>query len=191
VIHYLITDGSAAQNPAAWLENVEHWIRNAIDFLQIREPDLITRELAALVKRVCSIKGVTKVLINDRADVAIAAGADGVHLRDGSIEAKRIRSISTRPLIVSVACHSVEGVAFAARAGADLAILAPIFLPLSKPATRPALGLNAVTEAAGSANIPVIALGGVTQGNAGDCIKAGAAGVGGISLFSTRAKQNR
>lgn len=191
MIRYLITDGSAAGDPVAWLANVAHWIRNDIDFLQVREPDLTTRELAALVKRVCSIKSRTKVLINDRADVAIAAGADGVHLRDWSIEPNRIRCISSRQLVVSVACHSVEGVACAARSGADLAILAPIFPPLSKPSTRPPLGLRALTSAAASVKIPVIALGGVTQANAGDCMKAGAAGVGGISLFSTRAKQNR
>ena len=191
MIRYLITDGSAAGNPAAWLENLEHWIRNDIDFLQIRETGLSTRELAALVKRVSSIKGKTKVLVNDRADIAIAAGADGVHLRDGSVAPKRIRGISSRPLVVSIACHGVEGVAWAARSGADLAILAPIFPPLSKPSTRPPLGLEAITQAAASVKIPVIALGGVTQANADDCMKAGAAGVGGISLFSTRAKQNR
>jgi len=191
VIRYLITDGSAAEKPSAWLQNLVRWIDDGVDFIQIREPDLIARELAALVKRVCSIKGLTKVLVNDRTDVAIAARADGVHLRDESIEPERIGRIPARPLFISVSCHSVPGVTAAARCGADLALLAPIFPPLSKVSSRPPLGLEALTKAAASVKIPVIALGGVTQANAGDCIKAGAAGIGGISLFSTRAKQNQ
>jgi thiamine-phosphate pyrophosphorylase len=190
VIRYLITDGSAGQNPAIWLENLERWIRDGVDFVQIREPHLIPRELATLVKRVCSSKSKTRVLVNDRADVAIAAGADGVHLRDGSIEPERIRSISARPLFISVSCHGVPGVAAASRYGADLAVLAPIFPPLSKISTRPPLGLETLRKAT-SIEIPVIALGGVTQANAGACIEAGAAGVGAISLFSLRAEPDQ
>jgi len=191
VIRYVITDGSAAENPTVWLENLERWIQDGVDFIQIREPHLIPRDLATLVKRLCAMKTKTRVLVNDRTDIALAKGADGVHLRDGSIEPQRIRGISARPLFISVSCHSVPAVMAAARSGADLALLAPIFPPLSKDATRPPLGLEALTKAAASAQIPVIALGGVTQANAGDCIKSGAAGVGGISLFSTRAKQNQ
>jgi len=190
VIRYLITDGSAAHNAAVWLENLERWIRDGIDFVQIREPLLLPRELATLVKKVCAIRSETRVLVNDRADVAIAAGANGVHLRDGSIPPERIRSISARPLFISVSCHDVPGVAATARSGADLAVLAPIFPPLSKRSTRQPLGLGALREAA-AINIPVIALGGVTKVNAGACIEAGAAGVGGISLFSLRAEQDQ
>lgn len=190
MIRYLITDGSAAQNPEMWLENLERWMQEGVDFVQIREIHLIPRDLATLVKRVCAIKDKTRVLVNDRADIAIAAGADGVHLRDGSIEPERIRSISARPLFVSVSCHSTEGVAAAALSGADLAVLAPIFPPLSKAPTRRALGLETLREAA-SMNIPVIALGGITHVNAGACMEAGAAGVGGISLFSLRARQDQ
>jgi len=190
VIRYLITDGCASHDAAAWFENVEHWMREGVNFLQIREPELTTGELATIVKRVCAIKGRTRVLVNDRADVAIATYADGVHLRDGSIGPERIRGITPRRLFISVACHGIPDVAAAARSGADLALLAPIFPPISKVATRPPLGLEALREAAGRVKIPVIALGGITQGNAGACIEAGAAGVGGISLFSPRAKRD-
>lgn len=184
MIRYLVTDGCASRDPAAWFENLQCWIRKGVDFVQIREPDLLTRELVTVVRRVCAIKGATRVLVNDRADVAVAAYADGVHLRDGSIEPERIRGITPSPLFVSVACHSVRAVLAAARSGADVAVLAPIFPPLSKVSTCPPLGLEALREAAVRVRIPVIALGGITQGNAGACIGAGAAGVGGISLFS-------
>ena len=190
MIRYLITDGYASHDAAAWFENVERWMREGVDFVQIREPKLTTRELALVVKRVCAIKGETRVLVNDRADVAIAAHADGVHLRGGSIEAQRIRGITASPLFISVSCHGVPDVEAAARSGADVALLAPIFPPISKVATRPPLGLGALREAAERVKIPVIALGGITQGNAGACIEAGAAGVGGISLFSPRAKRD-
>jgi thiamine-phosphate pyrophosphorylase len=190
VIRYLITDGSAPHNPGLWLENLERWMRDGVDFVQIREPDLMPRELVTFVRRVCAIKAGTRVLVNDRTDVAIAAGADGVHLRDGSIEPERVRRIVARRLFVSVSCHSIAGVKAAARSGADLAILAPIFPPLSKISTRPPLGLETLRKAA-FLDIPVIALGGVTQANAGACVEAGAAGVGGISLFQIRANQNQ
>jgi thiamine-phosphate diphosphorylase len=190
VIRYLITDGCASRDPAAWFENLQCWMREGVDFVQIREPDLMPRELSAIVKRVCAIKDETRVVVNDRTDIAIAAYADGVHLRDGSIEPERIRRIAARPLFISVSCHGVPEVAAAARSGADLALLAPIFPPISKIATCPPLGLEALREAAGRVEIPVIALGGITQGNAGACIEAGAAGVGGISLFSPGAKRD-
>jgi thiamine-phosphate pyrophosphorylase len=124
------------------------------------------------------------VLINDRADVAIAAEADGVHLRDGSIAAERIRRITNRRLIVSVACHDVASASRAAQEGADYIVLAPVFAPLSKSMPQPPLGLEKLREAAESVAVPVVALGGITETNARACTDAGAAGVAGISLFS-------
>lgn len=188
MIRYLITDGSAAHNLAAWFENLMRSIREGVDFVQVREPELTAREVLTIVKRVCAIKGAARVLVNDRADIAIAGSADGVHLRDGSITPAQIRSIAERPMFISVSCHDLQSVAAAAQAGADLAVLAPIYPPLSKDATRPPLGLGVLREAT-RLGAPVIALGGITEANAGACMEAGAAGVGGISLFSARGKQ--
>src|SRR5581483_5489817 len=189
MIRYLITDGFAARNPSLWFENLERWIREGVDFVQIREPALIPRELAAFVKRVCAIKSEARVLVNDRADIAIAAGAHGVHLRDGSIQPERVRSIAARPLFISVACHSVADAPPAAQSGADLIVLAPIFCPLSKISTRPPLGLEALRKAALSVDVPVIALGAITRTTAGPCFEGGAAGIGGSTLFSGPAAQ--
>lgn len=186
MIRYLITDASAARNPEAWLENLRFWLEH-VDFVQIREPELSTRELSRLVKLVCAARRQAKVLVNDRADVAIAAGADGAHLRDGSVAARDIRKIAPPGFIVSAACHSVEGARAAAESGADYILLAPIFAPLSKPAAGSPLGLEQLREAAASVSAPVIALGGITDENAGRCRDAGAAGVAGISLFQARA----
>jgi thiamine-phosphate diphosphorylase len=184
VIRYLITDGSAKVDPRRWLAHLEYWMKQGVDFVQIREPEMSTYDLATLVREVRARSNSVRILVNDRGDVAIATGADGVHLRDGSIEPNRLRFITTRRLIISVACHNVPGAVAATRSGADYVVLAPVFDPLSKAATRPPLGLEAVREAAASVTIPVVALGGITPQNARDCVNAGAAGVAGITLFS-------
>jgi thiamine-phosphate pyrophosphorylase len=187
----MITDGSAARDSGVWLENIFDQIQRGIHFIQIREPELNARELLAMVKRVCAGRGAAKVLINDRADIAIAAEADGVHLRDGSIAAERIRRITNRRLIVSVSCHGVASASRAAQEGADFIVLAPVFAPLSKSTPQPPLGLDKLSEAAGSVAVPVIALGGITETNARACTDAGAAGIAGISLFSRRSAGNQ
>jgi thiamine-phosphate pyrophosphorylase len=184
VIRYMITDGSAARDSAAWLQNILVHIGRGVDFIQIREPELNSRELLAMAKRICGDRGGAKVLINDRVDIAIAAEADGVHLRDGSVAPEKIRRITTRHLVISVACHDLATLNRAAQEGADYILLAPVFAPLSKSASVPPLGLDKLREAAGSVAVPVIALGGVTELNARACFEAGAAGVAGISLFA-------
>ena len=152
----------------------------AADFIQVREPELNARELAS---RVHDWMRFGKVLVNDRADVAIACGAAGVHLRGRSLSPARIRAITPRDFVIAVACHDADDVRRAEAEGADYAVLAPIFAPLSKPMDRPALGLGVLNEITKRAKIPVIALGGITSENADQCIAVGAAGVAGITIF--------
>ena len=178
MIRYLITDGSAAAGDEGWLARLDY----SVDIIQIREHGLEARSLARLARAVLK-RTAAKVLINDRADVAIATGAHGVQLRAGAAEPGLFRAIAPAGFLVTVACHSVEDVRRAAKAGADYALLAPIFPPRSKAGTRIPLGLEAIRASAGL-GIPVIALGGISQENAPLCIGAGAAGVAGISLFA-------
>lgn len=156
--------------------------RAGADFVQVREPGLEARALARLVRAWLTVDG-ARVLVNDRADVAIACGAAGVHLRDRSISPARIRQIAPSDFVITVACHDREGVLRAASEGADYAVLAPIFAPLSKPSAAPPLGLETLRSIVLNAGIPVIALGGVTVENAPRCFDAGAAGVAGITMF--------
>jgi len=166
VIRYQITDGSGSLAR----------LRTDVDFIQIREPALTARLLSQMVRRAMTLG--PAILVNDRVDVAIACGAAGVHLKSGSISPRRI----SRPgLVVSVACHNAEDVKKAE--GADYIILAPIFQPLSKSADRQPLGLETLSEIAAKCPIPIIALGGVTESNAIQCVEAGAKGVAGITLF--------
>jgi thiamine-phosphate pyrophosphorylase len=167
----LITDGSGSCDESS--------PRSDVDFVQVREPGLSTRALADCVRRLTG----SRVLVNDRADVAIACGAAGVHLRDGSVSPRVIRRIAPPGFVITVACHDAAAVFRAAGEGADYAVLAPVFVPLSKSSALPPLGLDALRAIAARAQIPVIALGGITAENAPMCMDAGAAGIAGITLF--------
>jgi len=106
-----------------------------------------------------------------------------VHLRDHSVSPELIRRIAPARFVISVACHDADAVQRASDEGADYAVLAPIFAPLSKPLGWPPLGLEALRSIARAVTIPIIALGGITAENAPLCIDAGAAGIAGITLF--------
>lgn len=170
----LITDGSG---------HCEQRLTQAdAEFIQVREPDMCAGELARCVRGLIRPGG-PRVLVNDRTDVAIACGAAGVHLRDHAVSPRVIRGIAPGGFVISVACHDANAVSRAADEGADYAVLAPVFRPLSKASAGPTLGLEALRKIASRSRIPVIALGGITEENAPLCIQAGAAGIAGITLF--------
>lgn len=176
----------------ALLKKIAEASRAGVDLIQLREKDLSTRNLEVLARaairvvRENSTEPSTRLLINSHSDVAIACGADGVHLRSGDIASSDVRKIwidagnSSRPL-VSVSCHTVAEVAMAASASADFVIFAPVFGKKDSPATN-AAGLDQLREACRQ-KIPVLALGGVTLENAAGCIESGAAGIAAIRLF--------
>jgi thiamine-phosphate pyrophosphorylase len=151
---------------------------NDVHFIQVRNHGASARELMGIVREAMKY---APVLVNDRADVAMACGAAGVHLRSHGVAPSRIKSLGS--LVVTVACHSDDDVRRAEAEGADYAVLAPVFSPLSKPDERPPLGLETLRRICATVRIPVIALGGITTANALQCEEAGAAGVAGISLF--------
>ena len=175
-LRYFISDGSGTL-----LRHLDR-LRDLVDFVQIREPNLSARELAALTRDVLrAAHPSVRVLVNDRADVAISCGAHGVHLRSNAIAPLLLRQILPAGFLISVACHSVEDVVRAEREGAEMALLAPIF---ETPGKGPPIGLVELERAAGSVRIPVLALGGVTEADIPRCMNAGAAGVAGIRLFT-------
>ena len=115
-----------------------------------------------------------QVIVNRRADVALAIGAEGVHLGFDAVDTEVARQLLGPDALLGVSCHAPEEVH--AAAGASYAHLAPIFTPLSKAASRPALGPDALRQAA-RARRPVLAQGGVEASNAAACLEAGAAGI--------------
>lgn len=169
-----------------------------IDFIQLRERDLPARELfelataaAKIVEKVNSSREFkTSLLINSRIDIALACGADGVHLRSNDISAADARALmmaagQQRP-VIAVSCHSLREVELAEGHGADFVVFGPVF---EKPGSNsPVLGLSALEQAcrnrrAANPRMPVLALGGVDVGNAAACMAAGAAGIAGIRLL--------
>jgi thiamine-phosphate pyrophosphorylase len=183
-------DENARQH--ALLVKIAEAVRCGVDLIQLREKDLSIRKLEALAQAAMQVvrenyrEPATRLLINSRSDVAIACGADGIHLRSDDISPSDVRKIwinagnSSRPL-VSVSCHTVAEIAGAASNGADFAFFAPVFEKKNSPATK-AGGLDQLREAC-QQKIPVFALGGVSLENAATCIDVGAAGIGAIHLF--------
>ena len=158
-----------------------------IDLIQIREKNLSGRVLFELTERVMVLVQTTqaRVLINDRADIAAAAGADGVHLTTQSLDAGLVRKTFGQGLLIGVSTHLPAEVGKARDSGADFVVFGPVFETSSKRSFGPPVGLPQLTRVTQTwPELPVIALGGVSVDNARDCFGAGAAGVAGISMFS-------
>jgi len=200
---YYITDrsafeGNGPQQCAALLRRIADAARAGVDYIQLREKDLPARKLEGLAREIVGAvrdnSDTAKLLINSRSDIALAVGADGVHLPTRELAPPDVRRLwmrcsGNKPLI-GVSAHATEEVRCAESQGADFAVLAPIFEKVQ--AGIPGIGLEALRAAcAGTQHesketpgrFPVLALGGVTIANGADCIEAGAAGVAGIRLF--------
>jgi len=156
-------------------------VRAALDAglpaVQLREKDLPGRPLLALAERLRAATARTGalLLVNDRVDVAIAAGADGVQLGAGALPAPVARRLLPPGALVGVSAHAAADVAAAAAAGADLALFGPVYATPSK--AGPPQGEARLREAVGAAAIPVVAIGGVTAVRVAEVRAAGAAGV--------------
>jgi thiamine-phosphate pyrophosphorylase len=182
---YAITDRRAlpGQDP---LPFVERAVAAGIDLIQIRERDLSTRELLALVEAAveCARGRETRILVNDRLDVALAAGAAGVHLPAHGLPVAAVRQRYPE-LLIGASTHNLDELRRAEEGGADFVVFGPVYETPSKKKYGPPLGLEKLAEAARATRFPVLALGGVGRENAGDCLGAGAAGLAAISLFQT------
>jgi thiamine-phosphate pyrophosphorylase len=184
-----------------------------VDWVQIREKDLPARNLAALTRdaigRTHGNRAVVaaRVIVNDRVDVAVTEGAGGVHLGEAGLPVadvarwvKRASAIgaaaseglreSSRPLVgssddfwIGASCHSREGAKAAERDGADYIFFGPVFATPSKAKFGEPQGLKRLAAVCDAVAVPVIAIGGITRENAGECVAAGARGIAAIRLF--------
>uniref|UniRef100_Q01SR9 Thiamine-phosphate synthase n=1 Tax=Solibacter usitatus (strain Ellin6076) TaxID=234267 RepID=Q01SR9_SOLUE len=185
MLRYYITDRRAAGGVEPLLLHVERAARDGVERIQVREKDLCARDLCALVRRILGLARPhgTQVLVNSRVDVALAAGADGVHLAGSSIAPKILRRILPSGFQIGVSTHCFADLRAAEAEGADFVVYGPVFPVVSKPGYAAHVGIDGLRRAVRAVTIPVIALGGVTQSNAAACIEAGVAGVAGISMF--------
>ena len=156
-----------------------------VDLIQLREKDLACCELLQLVKSAVEVgrRTHTRIVVNDRLDVAIASGAHGVHLGGQSAPPDAVRRHMDKDFLVGVSCHSMEEALRAEAGGADYILLGPIFDTPSKRQYGPPLGLNKLSEVTNRIKIPLLALGGITVEKVGSCLEAGATGIAGIRLF--------
>jgi thiamine-phosphate pyrophosphorylase len=182
-----VTDRHAAGGTGLLLDCVRRALAEGVEWVQVREKDLAARELFQLVMRVLELPnpGGGRILVNGRADVALACGAHGVHLPSNPVEPRTLRGIVPAGFLIGVSAHSVEELRAAESGGADYAFFSPIFFTPSKAAYGAPQGLDRLRDAVRAVSIPVLALGGVTRGNAPECERAGAAGVAGISMFQS------
>jgi thiamine-phosphate pyrophosphorylase len=186
------------------LEKIELLAAAGVDWIQLREKDLSGKQSASLTreallrvsKQAGHAKGATRILVNDRLDVALAEQAGGVHLGENSLpvqEAKRLLEASPAAkslppdFLAGVSCHSLEAAQSAATAGADYVFFGPVFATPSKAAYGAPQGLDRLAELCSSVTIPVLAIGGITPENAPACFSVGASGIAAIRLFQDSA----
>jgi len=193
----LITPGATASGdaPEDTLALVRLAAERGVTLVQLREKNLTARELYRLASRAAAlVRGTrTRLLVNDRADVARAAGCDGVHLTAVSLEASAVRRAFGEDFLVGVSTHSLAEAREARDGGAaDFATFGPVFDTPSKRAYGPPVGLGALGEAARSlAGFPVVALGGVSEENVAAVLAAGAAGIAAIRMFADEQRLGR
>jgi len=187
---------ASAKSRAVLLDKIESGSSAGIDWIQIREKDLTGNECSALTRqalqRVASTAtgegSRTRIVVNDRLDVALAARAGGVHLGEYSLppqEAKRLIQERQREedFLIGVSCHSLPSAKIAAENGADYIFFGPVFATPSKAAYGAPQGLERLAEVCRTVSIPVLAIGGITLDNFAACASAGASGIAAIRLF--------
>ena len=172
------------------MECVRRALRWGVDFIQIREKDLSERALFELTCRVVSLARRTecRILVNGRADIALAAGAHGVHLPSAGLQIQEIRPWLPKNFCFGVSAHTMQEIRHAFAQNADYILLGHIFPTESKRGYGPCLGLDFLRNACLAVSTPIFALGGMRPESVGPVLESGAAGIAGISLFQKSAE---
>jgi thiamine-phosphate diphosphorylase len=183
-----LVTGDRGDEPAL-LELIASAVDGGVDLIQLRERRLDDRALFRVTLRAVELarQGGSRVLVNDRADVALAAGAAGVHLRSDSFAAKRLRAVTPAGFLIGRSVHTREEATAAARDGCDYLVFGTVFPSSSKPLNHETAGLDALRQVVNSVRLPVLAIGGISLESAAQVAKTGASGIAAISLFENRA----
>ncbi|MFY9804420.1 MAG: thiamine phosphate synthase [Candidatus Acidiferrales bacterium] len=191
-----VTDRRSLGGPrggAGLRDAIQKAVQAGADWVQVREKDMPARELLELVRGAVKSaealgRASLRVIVNDRLDVALAAGAAGVHLGGESLHARDVvawRRGGNAPgeFLVGVSCHSLEQAREAESAGVSYIFFGPVFETPSKRAFGEPQGVPRLAEICRSVRVPVVAIGGVDENNAPECVRAGAAGIAAIRMF--------
>jgi thiamine-phosphate pyrophosphorylase len=199
-----VTDRKALAPPdaASLVRVMRRAVAAGVDWIQIREKDLSARALTALARDAVGAAhgSATRILINGRLDVAVAARAAGAHFGGDSLPVAEVTAWCAEnvpgfvtagsatpplssPFLLGSSCHSLAEAQAAERDGAHYIIFGPVFSPPSKVQFGAPQGLARLEEVCRAVRIPVLAIGGITLGNAQECLRAGAAGIAAIRLF--------
>lgn len=161
-------------------------VRAGVDVIHVRERDLPDAELAGLVREIVGVTAGTKtrVVVNDRVDVAMVAGAAGVHLRGDSLPASRVRAIVPAGFLIGRSVHTIPEIdAAVAGGGCDYLLFGTVFPSQGKPAGHPVAGLDGLRAACARSPLPIVAIGGINEANMALVRAAGAAGCAAVGLF--------
>jgi thiamine-phosphate pyrophosphorylase len=190
-----VTDGhefASHERHDKLIQRIRAAIDAGVDWIQIREKDLHGKALLALAREAVGIASVaargTRILVNDRVDVALAVGAEGVHLGADALPvsdvvAWRKRGDCPAEFSVGASCHSVEDARAAEASGADYLFFGPVFYTASKQQYGAPQGVGRLEDVCRAVKIPVLAVGGISEKEAPECFEAGAAGIAAIRLF--------
>jgi thiamine-phosphate pyrophosphorylase len=183
--HRLSPETAPAQSLDRLVTLVAAAARAGVDLIQIRERDLEARELATLTERCIAEAGtLSRIIVNDRMDVALGARAHGVHLRSDSVNAAAVRKLAPADFLIGRSVHSTaEAAEMSDAGGLDYLVFGTIFPTTSKPAGHPMAGLESLAHSASTLPVPVLAIGGITLDRAEAVVRSGAAGVAAIGLF--------
>jgi len=176
----LVTDRSVVTGTLE--EAVDECLAAGLRAVQLREKDLGTQDLLSLARRVreSTSRHGARLYVNDRADVALAVGADGVHRTGSSLPISSLRSIGPPDFLIGASVHSVADARAAEPEGADFLFFGPIYDTPSKRRYGPPQGLAHLERVAAAVRLPVFAIGGVTPSRVAELKRAGAAGVAAI-----------
>jgi thiamine-phosphate pyrophosphorylase len=182
----MITDRRRSGGELALVRRVAAAAAAGVDLVQVRERDMEARDLSRLVAQcVDAVTGTrTRILVNDRLDVALTTGAHGVHLRGDSMPASRVRPLAPIGFLIGRSIHSVpEAVAVCADGGLDYLLFGAVFATRSKPDQMPA-GLQALADVSSAVSLPVLAVGGISRDTAPQLAATGCAGFAAIGWFA-------
>jgi thiamine-phosphate pyrophosphorylase len=189
-ILYFVTDRNRLPggSTSELLVRIRTAVHAGIDVVQIRERDLSDRALADLIREAVSLtRNVpVQVLVNDRFDIAVACGADGVHLRSDSVGADRIRTLAPPGFLIGRSVHSrAEAEGVVRSGGCDYLMFGTVYPSAGKPPGHPVGGEAALAEVCRTVTLPVIAIGGIDEPHSGAIAATGAAGIAAIRAFTS------